>query len=129
MRGGIVIRSIKDLYPHTLRSQSRTSETSFLFRAIRFIENHCLGLSDRNVVISQKFIDEYKLYGMGVNANFSVIPDWNSLEETFDTRDSSNASRAIVDVLYEPDLDSWLVYGGNVSRAAGVDFLVRVLVN
>ena len=129
IRGGAVIRSVKDLYPHTLQSQNRLSENSFLFRAVRFVENRCLELSDRNVVISQKFIDEYHLQAMGLHASFSVIPDWNSLDESLATNGCARASQSIVDALFERDLDVWLVYGGNVSRAAGVDFLVRVFSN
>jgi colanic acid biosynthesis glycosyl transferase WcaI len=118
-----VVLSIQDIYPESLISQRRAGggvASRLLLALDRWIVRRAAAV----VVISERFAEQYRRT-RGVQASrIHVVPNWLSVESSADDPAAAAACRDRHRIPRDAFL---LVYGGNISTAAGVETMIEAI--
>ncbi|NSW52324.1 MAG: glycosyltransferase family 4 protein [Anaerolineae bacterium] len=114
------VLSIQDVYPESLLSQKRFSESSLIIRVLRWLDAKIaksaaavIGISDhfKAIYIQERGIDEGKVFVVPNFIQDHFVPGWNDIHV-----------RDLADI----KLNSFVfLYAGNIGVAAGVETIVK----
>lgn len=121
-RGIPVVLSIQDVYPDSLAIQNRLRATSPIYRLLRAWDGSLARHAARVVVAAESFLDLYRERGVQP-IRLSHLPNWQPDDAGRQTIDRHAARKA----LGLPDGGRWLVYGGNLGIASGIDIAAEAV--
>jgi len=116
-----VVTSVQDMYPESLIEQRRIKDKAATARMLRWIDRVIARSAAHVIVISERFAHAY-LRERRVNPDqLSVIPNWIDSGHI----DMAVSGREFRQRLGIGDDVFWVVYGGNIGVASGVQTLIE----
>lgn len=129
IKGTKVILSIQDLYPESLALQSRITSKSLVYRLLFKIDKLISVAADHIIVISEKFHQAYNIERNVPPSKLSIIPNWIDaksiipIEKRYARKQLANITKDF----FEDDNSFYIVYGGNIGVASGLDMLPKLI--
>lgn len=125
IKGVKLVLSIQDLYPETLVSQAKISNSGIVYKLLLWIDRYCAKTADHLIVISESFKRSYIQYRHVSGERISVVKNWQ--KSTDYKIIDKNIAKEKLGMLLNTDLKNsfTFIYGGNVGLASGVVDLVR----
>jgi len=129
LRGSKVILSVQDLYPESLAQQSRVKSDSLIYRFLLWLDKKVSSLVDHIIVISERF---HKAYSDDRDAHpekLSIISNWidTSKISSLEKKAARNQLAHITEDFFSDEKAFFIVYGGNIGVASGLDVLPELL--